>query len=41
MCLFPEIETRPVVADFIADFTLPAAEFHRGGKTGASPASNH
>jgi uncharacterized SAM-dependent methyltransferase len=28
--LFPEIEMRPIVADFVEDFTLPSAMFHQG-----------
>lgn len=37
--LFPRIETRPVVADFVQDFTLPAAVFHRGARTAFFPGS--
>jgi L-histidine Nalpha-methyltransferase len=37
--LFPHIETRPMVADFMTEFTLPAAVFHRGARTAFFPGS--
>jgi L-histidine Nalpha-methyltransferase len=37
--LFPRIETRPVVADFMAEFTLPAAVSRRGARTAFFPGS--
>ena len=37
--LFPEVDTRPIVADFVEEFTLPAAVFHRGAKTAFFPGS--
>ena len=37
--LFPEVETRPVVADFVEEFTLPAPVFHRGARTAFFPGS--
>jgi len=37
--LFPGVETRPVIADFVEDFTLPPAVFHRGARTAFFPGS--
>lgn len=37
--LFPWIETRPIVADFTEEFTLPSAVMHRGARTVFFPGS--
>jgi L-histidine N-alpha-methyltransferase len=37
--LFPDVEMRPIVADFAEDFTLPAAVTRRGNRTAFFPGS--